>query len=141
MHRIARKLQPVVDHENVRRPQLALYQVFAMEEAQGIESRGQQLGHFVRREGTPGEDFRQVLVRILHDHKEKFVFSELTAAGVEDANQVRMGQGGGHPPAPQHRLCLGRIGRDELDRGVDRVRCRILGEEDPAMVRATQQAP
>jgi hypothetical protein len=140
MHCVAGEFQLVIDDENIRWPQLTLYQVFAMQEAEGFQRRSQQLSHFIRNEGPAGQDLGQILIRILHDHEQKIVASELALPAVEDADEVRMGQGGGHFPAPQRGRGQCRIGRNELDRGIDRLWSCIFGEENPAVVRATQVA-
>jgi hypothetical protein len=95
----------IIDDQKVWRLQLALHQVFAVKESQGVEGRKQHFPHFVGSKGPVGKDLRESLFSIFHHDKEKLVTSELATTRVEKANQVRMGEGGSRPPVRELCLC------------------------------------
>jgi hypothetical protein len=70
----------VIDDENIRRPKLPLHQVFAMQEAQGLQSGTKQVRHFIRGEWATGKNPGQSLIRILHHYEEEIGAFKLTAA-------------------------------------------------------------
>src|ERR1035441_3028654 len=77
---VTRQFQLIIDDQKVRRLQAAMHQVLAVKEGQGVEGGRQQFLHFVEGQGPTKKYLRETLLRIFHDHEEKRVSSQLTAA-------------------------------------------------------------
>ena len=100
---IACEFQLIIDDEKVCRLQLALHQVLAVKESQGIQGGKEHFVHFVGSKGPVGKDLSERLFGIFHYDEEKLATSELAQTGVEKPNQVRMGEAGSRPPVRE--LC------------------------------------
>ena len=87
----------IIDDQKVWRLQLAVHQIFAVKESQGVEGGNQHFPDFVGSKGSAGKDLRESLLSIFHHDEEKLVIAELATTRVEKANQVRMEEGGSRP--------------------------------------------
>jgi hypothetical protein len=106
--------------------------LIAVEESQGVEGRKQHFPKFIGGKGPVGKDLSQSLLCILHNDEEKRVSPELALTRVEQANEVRVGEGGSRSPFRELRLRMQRISWDQLDR---RIRSALyLGKECYAVV-------
>jgi hypothetical protein len=114
---------------------MPLNQVPAMQESQGIHSWQQQFPGLFPGQGTMLKKLGEILAGILHHHVQVLVFRELVAAGVQETDQMRMGETDCGVPACKlpRGECWDRW--NQFQRGFGRPPCRVLSEEYSAVIR------
>ena len=112
-------------------------QVLAVQESQGIHGGQQQFPGFFPDQGTTQKKIGEILVGMLHDHVQVLILCELAPTGVQETEQVRMGETGSRVPMCE--LPLGECwqGGNQFQRGFGRIACRIRSEEYTAAIRVT----
>jgi hypothetical protein len=111
-----------------------MHQVLGVKESQGVQGGKQHFPDFVGSKGPMTKYLRECLFCVFHHDEEKLTISELAAACLEKANQVRMGEGGSRRPVRELRLRHSRNIREQLERGFGKVLRRIFREEYCALV-------
>ena len=111
--------------------------VLAVQESQRIHSGQQQFPGFFPGQGTTQKKIGESLVGILHDYIQVLILVELAPTGMQETNQVWMGETDGGVP-----LCKLPLGEcweraHQFQRGFGSIPCRILSEEYTAVIRVT----
>ena len=127
------EFQLIIDDEKVCRLQLALHQVIAVKESQGIQGGKEQILHFLGSKSPVAKDLSESLFGIFHYDEEKLATSELAQTCVKKPDQARMGEAGSGPPVRELCQC-DPLSRDDLDGGSGNVLCLTFGEEYRAVV-------
>src|SRR4029077_20068751 len=96
---VAGEPEVVFAGKNVRGPQVSMDQTFAMEEGKSLQSRSENVARFRSSERALGKKLREVLLSVFHQNVEQIEIAETATAGLEIAQQVRMGKFGGVLPA------------------------------------------
>jgi hypothetical protein len=104
-----------------------------------IQHRLQHLARFRYGERPFGEDRCHILLGVLHHCVDQPRLVRTAASAPEHSDQVGMSQLGGPFPSGQLQLRLGRIGLNELDRGISRLRITALCKENGALFTAPQE--
>ena len=128
-HGVAGNFDRVFHGENIRGLQIAVHQALAVQVRQRIRDRLKHVASFVRGERAFIQNFRQVLLGVLHREIRQRRAFERPSSGRKDADQVRMVEGGGAIPALDKYASLRLAIEHELDDGPARAK---PGEEDRA---------
>ena len=136
---ITRQFQLIGDDQEVLRLQVSVHETFAVQEAQGGQDRRKQFDDFLRSQGPLAQDFRKALLRMLHHDEQELMAAELAQTGVEELNEVGVGQPGCQLPVRQLRQGNPLYG-DDFYRGSGIGPSLTLGEENSAVLRAAQEA-
>ena len=68
---ITGQFQLIIDHQKVCRLQLALHQVLAVQESQGVQGGKEHFPHFIGRQGPVGKHLSESLFGVFHYDEEK----------------------------------------------------------------------
>lgn len=139
-NRIAGEFELIADGKNIRRLQLKMHQMPAMQESQGLERRSQHLQQLVGMQSATVQNLRERLVGIFHDDKDELLVRKSIASRLEQPNQIGMIERGRPRPLLEQRIRLPPIDPHEFDGGVGEVFCLMFGQEHRPTVRGAQQA-
>src|SRR5689334_14150662 len=107
--------------------------VVPMQKAQCIERGRKHFTHLLGGQRAPRKDFGESLIRVLHHDEYKRSRPQMTSSGVQQPDEVRMGERGGYSPLHQSCISLRKVGRYQLDGSIDDLVRVVFGEEDGAM--------
>ena len=116
---------------------MSVDEALTMEEGEGLQRGSENVARFGGSERALGKKLREIFLGVFHENEEQIELAETAAAGLEIAQQVRMGKLGGALPARQLELRVGFIYLDELDGNFLR-RSSALGQEDSAVLGAAK---
>lgn len=134
------KLELIVDDEDVGGLEMAVDEFAAMEPGKRVENRRQHFPGFGGGEGTLAKEFGKDFVGVVGNDVEEVDAVDFGASGVEDTDEVGMGQGSSVRPLGDAGFGIGGIGGGELNGSfAGRVACEF-GEEDAALP-GTAQPP
>ena len=129
----------IFDGENVRGPHMSVDQAFAMEEGESLQSGSEDVARFGGSERALGKKLREVFLGVFHYDVEQLEIAETAAAGLEEAQQVRMGKLGRVLPPKQLEFGVGRVELNKLD-GDFLAWSAAFGQKDSAVFRPTEIA-
>jgi len=127
----------VFDGEDVGGPQVSVNQAFAVEKSESVQRGSKNVARFGGSERALPKKLREIFLGVFHQEVEQIEIAETAAAGIEIAQQVRVGKFGGVLPARQLELRVGFFHLDELDGNFLR-RSAALGQEDGAVLGAAK---
>ena len=116
---------------------MSVDETLTMEEREGLQRGGENIARFGGGERALRKKLREIFLGVFHENEEQIELAETAAAGLEIAQQVRMGKLGGALPARELELRVGFIGLDELDGNFLRW-SSALGQKDGAVLRAAK---
>src|SRR6185437_4424077 len=112
-----RKLQPIVDDHDARRPDMTVCETVLVKIRESTQNRAEHLQCFFGRERTLGKNLGEDFVGILGYNIEQTSTIEFTASGVEERHQVGMGERRGKVPWIHGGTWIHSFGREDFDCG------------------------